>query len=378
MALPYYGSVARAPDAVFFGEGVFVLTQATTRYPLTHELVEDLRAQPWALAVSPEVYAFVVLGGEAVVVRGVEPAPFLALEGVTAPPPEGAFLLAGHRLADRLGLKPGDPLLLPGSTRPLLLEATVDALLPAEGAAGDELVMDLPRARTLAGLGPAALTLVRVQVADGGALRSFLAAKNAEVLVGGEGRTERVEDGRLVDDRIGALILTRPELGVELGRGFVGTFAQHSGHSLQVVVLGLQGLTASLLAVILGSSLARYWLEGRREVGLLRALGGGGRALLAVFGTRLLAGGLAVGLAGVALGVAVGLALEAALEPRLFGHALRYPTEPAFLLTAYGLYAVAFLAALLLSLLFLLRQPPRDLLTEPPAPHPATWEEAGP
>lgn len=327
--------------------------------------------------MSPEVYAFVTLRDEAVVVRGVEPDPFLALEGRDPPgPADPPFLWVGGRLAARLEIARGDLLLLPGTFGPGLLEREVTAILPGEGAAADELVTDLDTARRVAGRGGGYLTLLRVETADDAALLAYLAAVGAEVVVGGEGRSVRVEDGVLRDDRIGSLVLTRPELARELGREYVSAFVQHGGNSLRVVVLGLEGLTASLLAVILGAALTRYWLEARREVGLVLALGGRAGALLSIFGRRLLAGGLLAGGVGLGLGVLAGRVLEALRTYTLFGHVLVFPLDARVLASVYGLYVGAFLAALLLSLLFLLRQPPRDLLQEAPEGFPEPREDA--
>lgn len=368
VSLPFYAALSRTPEGVFFGEDVFVVSQATVAFPLNDTLVTDLRAQAWAEAVSPEVFAFLTWRGEAVVVRGVDPDPFFALERGALPPTvlpqEAPFLWAGDRLADRFGLAPGDVVLLPSTFRPALMEASVDAVLTLEGPVADELVMDLDRARALADRGAGYLTLLRVETADPDALLAHLADVGAEVVVGGEGRTVRVEDGLLRDDRLGSLVLTRPELARELGREYISAFVQHGGNSLRVVVLGLEGLTASLLGVLLGASLSRHWLERRREVGLVRALGGGGTALLALFGRRVLTGGLVAGGIGLAAGVAVGRLLEAMRTYSLFGHVLRFPLDLATLAAVYGLYVAALLAALLLSLLFLLRQPVRELLHE--------------
>lgn len=316
------------------------------------------------------MYAFLGLGGRAVVVRGVQAEPFLALEGMRVAAPLGPeFLLVGGRLAANLGLGAGDTLLLPGSTRPLLLEATVDAVLPPRGVVADEMLLDLPRARLLAGLGGAALSLIRVQVGDGDRLLAYLASTEREVVVAGEGDSHLVEGGVILDDRIGSLLLTNPALGRELGRAYIGSFAQHSGNSLQVLILGMEGLTMVLLLVILGSSLTRYWIERRREVGLLRALGGRAPAALRIFAGRLLGLGLPATAVGLLVGVGIGKLLEAWGAYAFLGHALPYPLEAGLLLLGV-LYVAAFGVVVLLGLAFLLRQSPRDLLHDVPEPNP--------
>ncbi len=366
-SFPFYASLARTPEELFFGPGVYVLSQASSRQPLTEELAEELRVEPWSDAVSPEVYAFIGLAGRAVVVRGVQLSPFLRLEGLQLEAPFGPeFLILGERLAVRMGLGIGDAILLPGSTSPLLMEARVDGVLRADGAPADEVIMDLPRARRIAGLGSASLTLLRVGTEEVESLLADLALNEEEVLVAGGGETRLVQGGLVIDDRIGSLILTNPALGQELGRTYIGSFAQHSGNSLSVLVIGMESLTVLLLGVMMASTLTRYWVERRREVGILRALGGGGSAALRLFGIRLFAIGVPAILAGLLAGAGIGLLLGSTGAYSFLGHTLPYHLDAEGLLVPAGFYLGAFAVIALAGLAFLLRQPPRDLLHEGP------------
>ncbi len=373
-SFPFYASLARTPEELFFGPGVYVLSQASSRQPLTEELAEELRGAPWSSAVSPEVYALLGFAGQAVVVRGIQFEPFLALEGLSFGAPLGPeFLLLGERLAGRLGLEAGDPLLLPGSTSPILMEARVDGILRAQGAPADEVLVDLPRARLLAGLGSTSLTLVRVGTQDVESLLAYLATHEKEVLVAGGGETRLVQGGLVLDDRIGSLILTNPALGRELGRAYIGSFAQHSGNSLSILVIGMEALTVLLLVVMMASTLTRYWVERRREVGVLRALGGRGSGALRLFAMRLFVLGIPATVAGLLAGVGVGLLLDATGAYSFLGHALPYTLDATELLLLGAVYLAAFAVVVLVGLGFLLRQPPRDLLHEGPEP---SWHEA--
>lgn len=366
-SMPLYASLARTPEEIFFGEGVYVVSQATRDFPLTLELVEEIRAQDWAIAVSPEVYAFIAVEGRAVVVRGIEVDSFFRLEGIGAELDIGTeFLLLGRGLADDLGVRSGDNLLLPGSLRPLLMEAIVDDVLDLPGAAADEILMDLPRTRLLAGLGPESITLVRVGVEDGQELLDYLVSSKADLLVGDGQGNLRVEEGRVLDDRIGALLLTRPELAQELGRSYISVFAQSSGNSLRVLVLGMEVLTFVLFTLIFVSSLVRFLVENRRSVGLIVALGGGLRALLSTYGRKILGLGLLAGFLGFIIGMGIGVLLDTIGAFKFFGHVLRYSPDPWQALFLLSLYTATLLLALILSLLFLLVQRPRDLLYEPP------------
>ncbi|MFQ5552691.1 MAG: ABC transporter permease [Thermoplasmata archaeon] len=368
-SFPFYASLARAPEDLFFGPGVFVISQASVDQPLTEDLASAIQAEPWAVAVSPEVYALVGWSGEAVVVRGVQLEPFLAMEGLALGGPLGPeFLLVGERLAARLGVGAGDPILLPGSTHPVLVEAQVDGILSAGGAVGDEMLLDLGRARIMAGLGGSAVSFLRAEVQDAESLVAYLAATRRDVVVAGEGESHLVQGGAVLDDRVGSLVLTNPDLGRELGRGYIGSFAQHSGNSLSVLVLGMEGLTMVLLGVMMASTLARFWMERRREVGVLRALGGGMPAALRLFGRKLFGLGVPATAAGLLAGIGVGLLLATVQAYAFFGHTLPYRLHAVDLLFLGVLSLGAFGVIVLLSLTFLLRQPPRELLAEGPDP----------
>jgi ABC-type lipoprotein release transport system permease subunit len=366
------------PEEVFFGEDVYIISQASSGSPVTYELVEMLRSQEWVDAVSPEVYAFIAIRERAVVVRGIEPAAFALLEGLTLPGDLGEeFLLVGERLASRLGVQAGDSILLPGSLRPLLMEVTVDGILHADGALGDEVLMDLPRARRVAGLSEGSIILIRVRVGDGQRLVEYLASQRADVVVGKEGSGLRVEDGQVVDDRIGALLLTRPELARELGRSYVASFARYSGNSLRVLVLGMGILTGALFLIILSSSVVRFLVERRRDVGLVLALGGGLGALFSAWGRRILTLGLLSGVLGILVGILTGELLERAGTFTLFGHLLAYEVDLWTFLTILLLYAAALVLSVIMALLFLRGQQPRDLLYEAPQRIPVGGEEGG-
>ncbi len=370
VSVPYYASLAEAPEEVFFGEGVFMLSQASSAHPLTEDLVADLREQPWVSGVSPEIYAFLSINSRPVVARGVEVTAFLRVEEGAEPELEfgDRFLLVGMRLAAEMGLGPGDLLLIPGSFRSVILEARVDDLLDVEGAPGDEMILDLPRARTLTGMIAGQYHMVRVRATDGQKLLEFLASSGANVLVGDGVDNVQVEDGAVKDDRIGALLLTNPDLAREFGRSYINSLAKYSGNSLQVVVLGMQILTFVLFLLILASSLVRFLMENRRAIGLVVAIGGTFPSLISIYGGRILALGLGAGLSGVLLGAGLGVLMESSSVFTFLGHVLRYDLDPMTGLYLFTIYAATLVLIVLVFLAFLLHQRPRDLLREVPEP----------
>jgi ABC-type antimicrobial peptide transport system permease subunit len=123
---------------------------------------------------------------------------------------------------------------------------------------------------------------------------------------------------------------------------------------------------------MMASTLTRYWVERRREVGVVRALGGRGFGALRLFGLRLFAIGVLASVVGLLVGMGVGLLLESTGAYTFLGHVLPYGLDVGGLLLLAGVYLVAFAAVALAGLTFLLRQLPRDLLYEVPEP---AWKE---
>ncbi len=183
----------------------------------------------------------------------------------------------------------------------------------------------------------------------------------------GESNVE-VENGVVTDDRIGALLLSNPDLARELGRSYINSFAKYSGNSLRVVILGMQALTLALFTIVLASSLVRFMVESRRKIGLVLSLGGGLAALLRIYGWRTLALGMLAGFLGLLLGTGIGYLLEAASSFTFLGHVVVYEMEPWTGLQILAAYAAALVFIVLLSFAFFSTQRPRDLLREVPEP----------
>ncbi len=158
---------------------VYVITQGTGPYSINDSLVQNLSAQPWAEAVSPEIFSLGTLDGAAVIVRGVDPSAFLAVEGAQASfpsplPPRWA--LAGSGLQTRLGVSVGDELTLVGSAVPRLDLVPLAGTFRTATAANDELLVDFATARFLTGVGPGIYHSIRVRTAEPAALLAFLQA----------------------------------------------------------------------------------------------------------------------------------------------------------------------------------------------------------
>jgi len=344
MALP------ALPASVLAGD-VYVITQGTGRASVNTSLAQNLSAQPWAEAVSPEVFGLTAIGGTPVLVRAADPEAFLRLERGTWV--EGGAIgthwaAAGSGLRARLGLSPGESLTLTGSSIPRLAIVPLSGVFRTPTSADDELLVDYGTAHFLTGVPEGTYHSIRVRTSDRDALLAFLAAVGASVRVSGPSgavggaNTEPATDPRLVN------VLLRYGTGT-LPLDYVSEALAEATASVRVVAWGIAGLLGLLVALGVHAVQARAFAERRASVGILRALGAGNRWMR----LRLLreAAPLAAGAAtfGGLLGFAFGILGPPSSVALAFGHAVRPSWDPIpFLLLVLLLTASSLVSQLLL------------------------------
>lgn len=344
LAWPLLSALPAVPSQVLAGN-VYVVTQGSGQYSINESLVENLSAQAWAEAVSPEIFSFGTIAGSAVAVRGVDLAPFLAVEGVQAFPPSplpSAWALAGTGLQARLSLSSGQELTLVGSAVPRLDVVPLVGTFRTANAANDELLVDFGTARFLTGIGPSIYHSIRVKTTDPSSLVAFLEARGASAFVSGpSGSVGGANTQPLpTDPRIINLFLRYgfgPVPADYLSQGIV-----QATNSVQVVAWGLEALVALLVALGIHAILARAFADARETVGVLRALGASGgwmrlRALREV---------LPMAAVAALLGSGGGFLAAYLLTPNAvvvaFGHAVRVAFDPlGLLLVAAAVVLVA-------------------------------------
>lgn len=355
-----------------------MITQGTGPYSINDSLAQNLSAQPWAEAVSPEIFSLGTLGGSAVVVRGVDPASFFAVEGVQVTlspslPPTWAF--AGAGLQSRLGLTLTEELTLVGSAIPRLYVVPLLGVFHAATAANDELLVDFGTARFLTGAGPGIYHSIRVRTSDPAALVAFLEQRGASARVSGpSGSVGGANTGPLpADPRIINLFL-RYGLG-PLPADYLAEGIAEATNSVQVVAWGLEVLVVLLVALGIHAVQARAFADRRANVGVLRALGAPSRwvrirALRELVPVAAVAALLGSGLGSVA---AVLLTPNAAIVA--FGHEVLVAFDPAgWLLAAGAVVAVSVVSQLLLLQATLRERPSASFRTEPVRASPPSLE----
>ncbi len=357
---------------------VYVITQGTGPYSINDSLVQNLTAQPWADAVSPEIFSLGTLDGAAVIVRGVNPAAFLAVEGaqVSFPSPlPSEWALAGSGLQARLSLSTGDELTLVGSAVPRLDLVPLAGTFRTATAANDELLADFATARFLTGVGPGIYHSIRVKTSNPAALLVFLQARGASAHVSGPGGSVGgANTGPLPQDPRIINLFLRYGLG-PLPADYLAEGIAEATNSVQVVAWGLELLVVLLVALGIYAVRARAFAEAQATVGVLRALGAPGgwvgrRAMQELLPLAALAG--LVGSGAGFLGAALLTPNDAVVA---FGHEVRVAFDPiGFLVVAAAIVAVAALSEAILLRHALRERPAVSLRAVPLHTTPASLE----
>ncbi len=356
------------PNQVLAGD-VYVITPGTGPYSINDSLVQNLSAQTWAEAVSPEIFSLGTLDGSPVVVRGVDPTAFLAVEAATASLPARlppTWALAGSGIAARLGLYPLEDLTLVGSAVPRIDVVPLLAVFHAAGASSDEVVVDYATARFLTGVGPGIYHSIRVKTEDPAALLVFLRARGASAHVSGpSGSVGNANTGPVPQDPRIINLFLRYGLG-PLPADYLAEGIAEATNSVQVVVWGVEILVALLVALGLHAVQARAVADRRATVGVLRALGAPGPWV----GLRALREILPVAAVAAMLGSGLGSAAAVLLTPNAaivaLGHEVHVTFDPlSFLEVAAAVVAVSAVSQLVLVGLAL-RERPREAMRREP------------
>ncbi len=342
-----------------------MITPGTGPYSINDRLAQNLSAQTWAEAVSPEIFALGTLDGSAVVVRGVDPAAFLAVEGATASLPmhlSPPWALAGGGIASRLGLSLTQELTLVGSAVPRIDVVPLLAVFHASGASNDEVLVDYGTARFLTGVGPGIYHSIRVKTQEPAALLAFLQARGASAHVTGPaGSVGNTNTGPVPQDPRIINLFLRYGLG-PLPADYLAEGIAEATNSVQVVAWGLEILVALLVALGLHGVQARAFADRRATVGVLRALGAPGRWVGLRALRELLPMTTLAALVGSGLGSAAAVLLTPNAAVVALGHEVRVAFDPFAFLAVAAAVVVASAVSQLVLVGLALRERPREAM----------------
>ena len=284
-------------------------------------------------------------------VRGADPAAFLAVEGASASLPSlpSTWALAGSGLQARLALTAGRELTLVGSGIPRLDVVPLLGVFHAATASNDELLVDLATVRFLTGIPAPLYQTIRVKTSDPAALVAFLQQRGASAHVtgpgggvGGANTSPLPANPRIIN------LFLRYGLG-PLPADYLTEALAEATNSVQVVAWGLELLVALLVALGIHAVQARAFEDRRATVGVLRALGAPGRWVRSRAVGELLPLAAGAALLGSVLGSVAAILLTPNAAVVAFGHEVQVAFDPAaFLLAAAAVVLVAVGSELLL------------------------------
>lgn len=345
------------PTQILTG-GVYVLTQGTGPYSLNDSLAGNLSRQAWAAAVSAEVLGLGTLQGQAILVRGAEPAAFLTVDGgawVQGGPGNGTWAAPGVALHDRIGIEVGATITLTGSSIPRLALAPVTGVFRTGLAEDDELLVDLPLAHFLTGVPAGVYHAIRVRTSDPAALLAYLQSFGASVHVTGpSGVAAGANTAPATDPRLVNLYLLHGQGA--LPADYLTEGLNEATNSVRLVAFGLAVLVILLAAAAVHAIQARVFADRRAAVGTLRALGAGPRWMVLRMAREALPGTALAILFGTAAGVVLAASLGSTSTVLVFGHSVRVSFDP----VAEGLLAAIVMGVAVASWLLLLRGAMRD------------------
>lgn len=324
-SIPLLLAIGSLPQEQFYGENVYVVSQITNDEPLPPELLEDLRNQTWIDAISPETYAFCVVKGEPVVVRGIDSEGFIAIDRgeVTSGSADGVFLLAGERLSSRLDIDLGDRIILTGSTHPYLEEMEVTGIYESSGPPNDEILIPLNRSWGISPVGKDGLLAIRVRTDEYDTLKDHLNGTGVPLVLGDGTKSVVLNSDERFDARLATLLFQHPELGGERGVAHTSVFVQQAGSSVQIVVWGFLVLNSALITFGIVAVLAKAVVEKRRDFGVLSAIGANRAQMARMLLRDLVILSVPAVLAGILLGYLLATALGAGDVIILFGHSIQ-------------------------------------------------------
>lgn len=342
--------------AAYLGEGedIVAVYDRRSRTPFTGlvpaYLADRLAAAEGVVASSPEVIAPCVVKGQPVFVRGVilerlvELNP-LAVEGASASLEGAGSAIVGRSLAERLGLKPGDRVLVLGVLADRYLELQVEGLFVSGSALDDEILVPLYVGQWLRGVDYGSVTLIRLKLDRGvvtpAEIFEVVAAEASRPSGAGGGRGE-AEAPRYAPRWV-ARSFSLEDVGVEEASTLMKSYMERYGVREEVLLaISLTVFLFSSSVVVLASK--TVVAQHRSEVEVLRALGAAKRLLKVDMLLKLLPWGAAFSLAGWLAASTVLLTVQRRGYLQVLSHTVPFQLD--FLVLALSL----FLSTALLSL----------------------------
>jgi ABC-type lipoprotein release transport system permease subunit len=302
------------------GEGIIVIYDRNSRTPFTGlvpiYLAERIKAVSGILACSPEAMAPCILKGESVFLRGIVPDDFTKLSQLTVMEGEMIgledlnFMVAGRNVAERLGLKLNDKVLVSGILTGRYLDLKVKGIFVSHTPMDDEILAPIYVGQWLRGADYAHATLIRVKigikvegktVSLSDVLRVVAEEASRQPSPGREEANQEPSQGLLMPRM--AVGFRAEDIGIEEAASFMRGYLERYGVTREsLLALSIAVFFFSSFSIALGYRVIIAQHKG--ELDVLRSLGASRRLLKADLLARLLPWSVLASFIGTAAGLA--------------------------------------------------------------------------
>ncbi|MBA3045814.1 MAG: FtsX-like permease family protein [Euryarchaeota archaeon] len=369
-SVPMLMGIQNTPQTIFGGDMVAV-TQVNSSTKLNVSMLDTIKSEPNVVSASAEITCFSVVNDQPVLIRGVKLNDFLALEGGelvrgSVGNPE-RFAVIGSTLASKIGLDVGDRLLLTGSSNPALFQLEIDAVYSGRYSE-DELLVSLPHARKMAGLGQDAVLFIRVKTTNQTALVETLEQQEQAVVVTTPGgivtpvNTEITDEER-AQQQLAIRYLDTAQFKATNG-SYVSIFVQEGSNSIRVVVTTFIILDGALAFIGSAAIISRAVIERRHEIGIISAVGADRNYLRKLIMRDAFVMSIVSSLLGLGIGYLILIFIEDRGLLRMFGESIHPMINAQILLGMFVASVLIHMASALMIEKMLSRVKPRELMQE--------------
>ncbi|MCK4717157.1 MAG: FtsX-like permease family protein [Thermoplasmata archaeon] len=298
------------PRTVTGGEDVILISQKDQSSPLNTTLLEALDNSTNITLLSPEIIVPTIINGEPIVCRGVDRKDVLELDGVNL---DGNWIsmntgILGEDAAKRMGVNIGDRLTVTSPNLPGFCLITLSGIYRSEDPA-DILLISNGYARFLIGLGEDDYTLIRLRSSNPLEVQKLVKQMGTGVTnIAVEAPTDESNGDGTNHSESAKLRLTRRFTDFfslsDASGGYTSAAMRYGQQTIDATVMALGVMTALLVTVGVVVLILRGIAEGRKDMGVLVAIGAPKKRIrLFILGDLLFLVGI-----GAPMGTGIGLA----------------------------------------------------------------------
>jgi ABC-type lipoprotein release transport system permease subunit len=303
-------------------------------------LAERISVMNGVLASSPEVIVPCIIRGEALFLRGVLPKEFTKLNPLTIL--EGNMLnlddfnsiIIGRNIAERLGLKPNNRVLVLGVLADRYLELQVKGIFASNSAIDDEVLAPLYVGQWLRGAGYGQVTLIRFKIdrslVNPTAIFEEIAKESSEQIPNqGTSETPKPPEESIMPRMI--MRFNIEEIGVDEVQKFMSNYIERYGFTRESLLI-LSATIFLFSGVSIAAAAKTIIIQHKGEINILRSIGASKRLLKRDLLIKILPWSLTSSLIGTAMAISVLTIIQECGYLKVLSHVVPFQLEPLILI----------------------------------------------